>query len=895
MALSMLMVALENIEPEVAASVAIAGGVLALIVAGLFTYQLKSYNDGSVAFRKEGEWVRPLPSKDAENGQPSAFYVPGCENWSAEQKKNFQFGAPNGKKISDIVQDGARAFLNTEYKWLSAFVAIMFVVICIMLRKDDAELDGLYTGISFLIGAFLSASAGYLGMLIATASNVRTTVACHTSMLRGLNVAFRSGAVMSLCVVGFGLLGLSILQLIFQGDEDILDTKSFDYLSGFGFGASSIALFARVAGGIFTKAADVGADLVGKVDAGIPEDSPNNPAAIADNVGDNVGDVAGMGADLFESYVGSLIAAGSLAANTNDLALAYWVAGFGVLSSLIGITLVMKRNLSNDATLEELLWTIRYGIFLAGFLVIGFSLMCCLLMFESEAAWNRFGCIVVGLVAGIVIGLFTEYCTSYDYQPTIDIDAAAPTGGATVIIKGLGVGMLSVVVPTFAVCIAILACDEFAGQYGIALAAVGMLSTLSITLATDAYGPVADNAGGIAEMSGEEFPEYARDRTDALDALGNTTAATGKGFAIGSAVLTSAGLIAAFTNDAGVTIVDLTAPVVLAGVMIGACMPFVFAALTMLSVGSAAQSIIVEVTRQFRLYPGLRTEEIQAPLKVGDEVLPNHGRCIAICTSSAIKEMLIPGMLAVFAPAVIGFLMGTYGLTGMLVGSLTSGFMLAVSMANAGGAWDNAKKLREKNGKAQVRAAAAMLKAGEISQDVYDAVDHAYHKLHEATVTGDTVGDPFKDTSGPALNILIKLMSVVSLVMAPVLKDLEAPSGFSTDGTLWAAIVFFAALILTLLAMMYFNKVTPAAAPTKDDLELATEAALAMKAAGGPAKGAAGAGVGAGAGVADVDITVDAETKPAPAANGAEAAAEAGAAKAADAAPAADAPVVQES
>ena len=759
--------------------------------------------------------------------------------------------------------------MNTEYKWLCCFVLIMFVVVCVMLRTDETKAAGVYTGICFLVGATLSGTAGYLGMLVATASNVRTTVACHTSILSGLNVAFRSGAVMSLCVVGFGLLGMTIMQLIFQGDRDALHPPAFEYLSGFGFGASSIALFARVAGGIFTKAADVGADLVGKVDAGIPEDSPNNPAAIADNVGDNVGDVAGMGADLFESYVGSLIAAGSLADSNQQVALAYWIAGFGVLCSLVGIFYVMKRQLDDTAELEDLLWTIRYGIFISGGLVICFSILCCHLMFESTTAWNNFGCIVVGLVAGIVIGLFTEYCTSYDYTPTIDIDKAAPTGGATVIIKGLGVGMLSVVIPTLSVVVAILACNEFSGQYGIALAAVGMLSTLSITLATDAYGPVADNAGGIAEMSGEEFPDFARDRTDALDALGNTTAATGKGFAIGSAVLTSAGLIAAFTEQAiGTTPagnllfpVDLTQPVVIAGVLIGACMPFIFAALTMLSVGSSAQSIIVEVTRQFKLYPELRTEEIQAPKIVDGETLPNHGRCIAICTSSAIKEMLIPGVLAVFAPAVVGFLLGTFGLTGMLVGALTSGFMLAVSMANAGGAWDNAKKLREKNGKSKVKDARAALADGKITQEMFDAVDAAYHKLHEATVTGDTVGDPFKDTSGPALNILIKLMSVVSLVIAPVMKDMDDPTGLTEEGTLWACVVFLAALILTLGAMMYFNKVTPAAPETVDDLVVAYSAVQQAVAAGGVV--AAEEGAGAGAGVDAADVTVEAETKAA--------------------------------
>lgn len=768
----------------------------------------------------------------------------------AKQVLDHDQGGPEMRRISGYVFEGAKAFLHTEYKFLAVFVVVLAIVIGVIIPTDQDDLAGLYTAISFVVGAVLSAMAGYFGMLMATAANARTAWACKEGLLAGLNVAFRSGAVMALSVVGFGLIGLTVLNLLFNSGMDTIDPRAFNYLSGFGFGASSIALFARVAGGIFTKAADVGADLVGKVENSIPEDDPRNPATIADNVGDNVGDVAGMGADLFESYVGSLIAAGSLASSNADLALAYWIAGFGVVCSLIGVVLVLKRPLDNNADLETLLWTIRYGIFLAGFFVTIVSLILTQVMFESNEGWKRFGCIIVGLVSGILIGLFTEYCTSYSYRPTASIRESAVTGGATVIIRGLGVGMLSVIVPTLAVGVAILACNALIGNYGIALAAVGMLSTLSITLATDAYGPVADNAGGIAEMVPDsELSEETRDRTDALDALGNTTAATGKGFAIGSAVLTSAGLIAAFTNTAGVPMagVPLTDPVVLTGLLIGAAMPFLFAALTMLSVSKGAEAVIVEVRRQFTLAPELKIEGHDYPVvsQLDGQSYPQHDKCVAICVTAAIQEMVLPGVIAVFAPPCIGFALGTYGLTGMLGGSLTSGFMLAVTMSNAGGAWDNAKKLQELE-KGNVKAAKAACEAGEMSEQEYLQIKSTYHTLHEAVVTGDTVGDPFKDTSGPALNILIKLMSVVSLVIAPIMKDMDNVDGFKLEGVLAAIIVFLAVLLLSIIALVVFSRQNSAR-----EAEVAEATRKAQEVFN--AQQSAGAGAGAAVAVAKPD------------------------------------------
>jgi len=738
--------------------------------------------------------------------------------------------------LADKIHKGAVDFLITEYKFLTGFVLFIFAAVCCMLigAEDRSTgrgnpLFGVWTAIPLIVGSSLSAFAGWRGMIIATQANVRTTAACDPatggSINEGLKVAFKSGAVMGLGVTGLGLLGIAAMYLIYvAGGLDERD--AWQYLSGFGFGASCIALFARVGGGVYTKAADVGADLVGKVEAGIPEDHPNNAAVIADNVGDNVGDVAGMGADLFESFVGSIIASCALAttqfsltgeacvagsittASTTSganggllsvsrgcasnmhsaIALPFWIAGFGILCSITGMLIVRtdaimpdmggmtydQKREANNIVLTKLLRAMNVGIYFAGLLVTGAAAASCFVLFaDTLIAAKLFGCILIGLASGIAIGAFTEYSTSYTETPTQNITKSGKTGPATVVIQGLGVGMIGTSVPTVIIVIAICACNALGGLYGIAIAAVGMLSTLAITLATDAYGPVADNAGGIAEMT-EDLTEQVRDNTDALDAMGNTTAATGKGFAIGSAVLTSVGLIAAFMESAGLNEVSITSPLVLSGVLIGATLPFVFAAMTMLSVGKSAEAIIFVVRDEFQKYPMLKTHLLNAEAKElgftgppvyqedqtvandgahhgihkkGDTIIPDYERCIAIATTAAIKEMVIPGALAVFMPVIIGFLLSSKGLAGCLIGSLSSGFMLAVAMSNAGGAWDNAKKF------------AKQLGLNKTDKDHFDAC-----------VVGDTVGDPFKDTSGPALNILIKLMSVISLVIAPALK-----------------------------------------------------------------------------------------------------------------------------
>ena len=643
------------------------------------------------------------------------------------------------REIGKAIQEGAMAFLAREYRFLLIFVVVVFVILWVFIDADildkipgeDRTIPK--TALAYLAGAIGSGLTGFIGMYIAVQANVRTA----TSAIRGLNpalrIAFSSGSVMGITVVGVGILGVTILWWIFQ---------DISIVAAFGFGASSIALFARVGGGIFTKAADVGADLVGKIEQGIPEDDPRNPATIADNVGDNVGDVAGMGADLFESYVGSIIATIALAtaatvfaggANPNAaydadrFLLPILIAAIGIFSSIIGTFLVRTGE---QASMSRLLWALRFGIFSAGGLVLaGTAIAIAVLDLDFKLFWV----VVVGLAVGQVIGTATEYFTSYEYRPTKWLSAQSLTGPATVIIGGFGLGMLSTVIPLISVAVGIAIANELAGLYGIALAAVGMLSTLGITLATDAYGPVADNAGGIAEQA--HLDPQVRERTDALDALGNTTAATGKGFAIGSAVLTSLALMAAYSKVSGIDTFNLLDTKVLIGMLIGAGLPFVFSALTMQAVGRAANRMIEEVRRQFREIPGIMEGTGR----------PEYARAVDISTQGALREMILPGLLAVIAPVAVGALIGPEALGGLLIGAIATGFLLAVTMANAGGAWDNAKKYIE---------------LGNFGGKGTDA--------HAAGVVGDTVGDPFKDTSGPALNILIKLMSIVALVFAPL-------------------------------------------------------------------------------------------------------------------------------
>ena len=644
--------------------------------------------------------------------------------WQLRRVLSMDTGNQTMQEIAAAIQEGAAAFLNREYTYLAGFVVVVAAIIAAFLNWQ--------TALSFVAGAIASGAAGYLGMYTAVRANVRTAAAASRSLNDGLRAAFSSGAIMGMAVVSFSLLGMTLLYVYFAQVLGLPQEEVVKYITGFGFGASSIALFARVGGGIYTKAADVGADLVGKVEQGIPEDDPRNPAVIADNVGDNVGDVAGMGADLFESYSGSIIAAATLGVAAMEggtgVVLPFLVAAVGVIAALIGTFLVKAEE---GASQEDLLGTLRRAIYGASGLVL---LLVALVILLTGAPWKFFFIVLVGLLAGNGIGYFTEYYTSYTEKPTQTIAKAAETGAATLIIQGLAIGMISTVAPTLIVVVAILLSlwlGGDAGLYGIALAGVGMLSTLGVTLATDAYGPVADNAGGIAEMS--HLPPEVRERTDALDSLGNTTAATGKGFAIGSAVLTALALMAAYTEAAGIESLDLLDPVMIPGILIGAMLPFLFAALTMTAVGQAAYKIVQEVRRQFKEIPGL----MEGTGK------PDYRSCVAISTQSALREMVVPGLLAVLVPLIVGFLLGGEALAGLLIGSIASGFMLAVMMANAGGAWDNAKKWIETG-----------VLGGKGSSG------------HKAAVVGDTVGDPFKDTSGPSLNILIKLMSIVSLVFA---------------------------------------------------------------------------------------------------------------------------------
>jgi len=636
-----------------------------------------------------------------------------------------EVGSERITEITTAIEEGAKAFLRREYITIIVFVIIIFVVLTVI---PDI---GWKTGVAYLVGTITSGGAGYIGMRMGVKANGRTATAAQKGLNPALRIAFSSGAVMGTTVVALGILGLSIIYLIFGGAEIV------NIIVGFSFGASSIALFSRVGGGIFTKGADVGSDLVGKVEAGIPEDDPRNPGVIADNVGDNVGDIAGMGADLFESYAASIVAtlvvavAAGFAWNSDMAVLPFIIAAGGILAGIIGTFFVRTGE---KAEMKALLWALRRGIYIASVLVVVIS---GLVIWKMDVDFGVFWAVVAGLVAGILIGLSVEYYTSYTYKPTQAIAEAAQTGTGTLIIKGFGTAMLSTLIPVILVVIATIVAYRVADLYGIAIAALGMLSTLGITLATDAYGPVADNAGGIAEQAHLD-PEV-RERTDALDSLGNTTAATGKGFAIGSAALAALGLTAAFGETMKVQgyqiDISLLNPVVIVGLFIGAMMVFIFSALTMEAVGKAAMGIVNEVRRQWREIAGLMEGTAKA----------DYAKCVSISTGAALKAMILPGLLAVITPILVGLILGANALGGMLIGAISAGFLLAVTMANAGGAWDNAKK---------------WIETGKLGGKGSDA--------HKAAVVGDTVGDPFKDTSGPSLNILLKLMSIVAVVFAPI-------------------------------------------------------------------------------------------------------------------------------
>jgi len=654
------------------------------------------------------------------------------------------------KAIGEKIRKGAMAYLKRQYKTVGIFFAVMFVILIVL------SISGFLTPFvpfAFLSGGLFSGLSGFVGMKIATYANTRTANGARQGLNRGLKIAFASGSVMGLTVVGLGLFDVSVWFILLKF---VFNLELGDIMSAmltFGMGASSMALFARVGGGIFTKAADVGADLVGKVEAGIPEDDPRNPACIADNVGDNVGDVAGMGADLYESYVGSIISCGALAAAAGlgfkGVIVPMLIAAIGIIASIIGTFFVSTKE---GATQKQLLGSLRKGTYASSVISAVVSGVLIFTLLPENA--NVFWAVISGLLAGVLIGFFTEYYTSDSYKPTQKLAGSSETGSATIIIDGIALGMNSTAIPVIIIAISVIisfftaggALSFASGLYGVGLSAVGMLSTLGITLATDAYGPVADNAGGIAEMSGLE--SVVRERTDALDSLGNTTAATGKGFAIGSAALTALALIVSYTDEIealnGKLNLEITNPAVLIGLFIGAMLPFLFSALTMQAVGRAAQKIVVEVRRQFREIAGLMEGKAEA----------DYETCVDICTKSSLKEMILPAALGIVSPIIVGLVLGHNGVVGMLAGALVSGFVLAIMMANSGGAWDNAKKYIE---------------AGNYNGKGSDN--------HKAAVVGDTVGDPFKDTSGPSVNILIKLLSMVSIVFAALVVQFGGMGG----------------------------------------------------------------------------------------------------------------------